>query len=72
MKTPDQIKLKYFDQLYKTLVDLAKIADEDTPSDLRTIDLRNVLYTTYNLISDIAEEVLNDDRGNREPPNINF
>lgn len=72
METPDKIKLKYFDQLYKTLVDLAKIADEDTPSDLRTIDLRNVLYATYNLIDDIAEEVLNDDRGNTEPPNIKF
>lgn len=70
METPDHIKLKYFDQVYRTLIDIAKIADDTTPSDYRSVDLRNVLYVTYNLIGDIAEETLNDDRGNNEPPNI--
>jgi len=67
MKTPDSIKLKYFDDVYKALIDITNNADEDCPSEFRSKHFRRALEDAYNIIGKIDEEVLNEDIGNHEP-----
>ena len=68
IKTPDEIKLKYFDALYKALTDMARNADEDCPSDYRTEHFIAALDWAYYIIGNVDEEVLNKDRADDLPP----
>lgn len=70
METPDDIAIKYFDKLYKALVDMTVNADEDCPSEFRTKHFRSAMDWSYHLIQTIGAEVLDTDRANEEPPSI--
>lgn len=70
METPDDIAIKYFDDLYKALVDMTVNADEDCPSEYRTKHFRTAMETAYQLIQRIGMDVCDADRANEEPPSI--
>ena len=68
IKTPDEIKLKYFDQVYKALISITNNADEDCPSEYRTDHFDSALDWAYHTISCVDEEVYNKDRADDLPP----
>jgi hypothetical protein len=72
MKTPDAIKLKYFDDVYRALINITNNADEDCPSEFRSKHFRRALEDAYDAIGTVDEEVLNSDRADEEPPPIKF
>jgi hypothetical protein len=71
IKTPDSIKLKHFDNVYRALINITNNADEDCPSEFRSKHFRSALEDAYYIIGTIDEEVLNSDRAD-EPPSIEF
>lgn len=68
MKTPDEIKLKYFDSVFKALINMANNADEDCPSEYRSKHFISALDWSYHVIANVDEQVLNKDRADELPP----
>ena len=64
--TPDEIKLKHFDDVYRALINITNNADEDCPLDYRTDHFKTALDWAYHIISNVDEDVLNTDIGNYE------
>ena len=72
MKTPESIKLKHFDDVYKALINMTNNADEDCPSEYRTEHFCQALEDAYDIINAVDQEVLNSHRADEEPPPIKF
>lgn len=66
--TPDEIKLKHFDAVYKALINMTNNADEDCPSEYRTEHFVAALDWAYHVIGTVDEEVLNKHRADDIPP----
>lgn len=70
METPEAIAIKYFDELYKTLIEISVNADQELPQEYRTEEFTLALDKAYHLIQHIGIEVMDTDRANEEPPSI--
>jgi len=70
MDTPIEVKDKYFDLLYKTLIEMTVQADEDCPQGVRTEEFRLAMEKSYYLIQSVGIEVFNSEPTNEEPPSI--
>jgi hypothetical protein len=70
MKTNDEIAIKYFDVVLKDLTDLVHHVDEDCPVEYRSDHLQTKIEQVYDLIESIAQESLNADRADEQPPII--
>ena len=68
MKTPDDVKLKYFDEVFKALIQVTTNADEDCPLEFRTKHFISAIDWAYHVIDNVDEDVLNKDRADDIPP----